>query len=215
MAKQHAYESDDIRVLFDSQRCIHAAECVRGLSKVFDPKARPWIQPDNGNADEIAAVVRKCPTGALQYERLDGGAAEATPDHNTVTIAPDGPLFLRGQIEIYDTEENLLAQGPRLALCRCGASKIKPLCDNSHGEAGFAAPSSIPDPKIRQTDGDDQRLRVVVAPQGPLVLEGPMAVIDGSGDDRCEGTKTALCRCGASANKPFCDGAHAKIGFAG
>ncbi len=215
MAKVHAYESSAIRVVYDPTRCIHAAECVRGLPSVFDPQSRPWIQPDSGNAHEIAAVISKCPTGALQYERLDGGAAEATPERNTVTIAPDGPLFLRGQIEVRDSDENLLAEGSRLALCRCGASKIKPLCDNSHREAGFVAPSSIPDPKIRQTEADDGRLLVVVAPQGPLILQGPMTVIDDAGKDRCEGTKTALCRCGASANKPFCDGTHSKIGFEG
>lgn len=63
------YTGADITVTFDAQVCRHAAECVRGLPAVFDTKARPWIQPDNATADEVAEVVARCPSGALQIER--------------------------------------------------------------------------------------------------------------------------------------------------
>ena len=215
MAKVHAYESSTLRVSFEPKRCIHAAACVRGLPAVFNPQAKPWIQPQGHEADKVAEVIRRCPSGALSFERLDGGAAEATPQENTVTIVADGPLFVRGQVEVYDGDDQLVAEGTRLALCRCGASKTKPLCDNSHRDAGFVAPSSIPDPKIRQVDSDERHLRVIMAANGPLILQGPVTVLDASGDDRCQGNKTALCRCGASDNKPFCDGAHSRIGFQG
>ena len=48
------YTSDAIDVTFDTQRCIHAAECVRGLPAVFDTSQRPWIQPANAGADANA-----------------------------------------------------------------------------------------------------------------------------------------------------------------
>ncbi|MDT0166909.1 CDGSH iron-sulfur domain-containing protein [Actinotalea sp. AC32] len=56
----------------------------------------------------------------------------------SITACPDGPLLVRGDVEI------LLADGspaPRrratVALCRCGASGIKPYCDGSHKVVGF------------------------------------------------------------------------------
>ncbi|ADB14915.1 zinc finger CDGSH-type domain protein [Pirellula staleyi DSM 6068] len=51
---------------------------------------------------------------------------------------------------------------------------------------------------------------------GPLVIEGPVKIVDASGNPFPipEGkTFIALCRCGASANKPFCDGKHKTCGF--
>ena len=55
--KIHRYTSADIDVTYDAKRCIHAAECVRGLPAVFDTQKRPWVQPDNANADAVAEVV--------------------------------------------------------------------------------------------------------------------------------------------------------------
>ena len=51
---------------------------------------------------------------------------------------------------------------------------------------------------------------------GPLVVEGPVTVVDAEGNKYAiDGSKPAiaLCRCGASANKPFCDGSHKSCGF--
>ncbi len=48
---------------------------------------------------------------------------------------------------------------------------------------------------------------------GPLILKGNVTVSGGSGRSSWIGKQVALCRCGASENKPFCDGSHKKIGF--
>ncbi|WP_017581296.1 (4Fe-4S)-binding protein [Nocardiopsis valliformis] len=64
------YEGQSIAVTFEAGRCQHAAECVRGLPEVFDIERRPWIQPDNAAADRTAEVVRRCPSGALEYRRV-------------------------------------------------------------------------------------------------------------------------------------------------
>lgn len=64
-------EGQSIAVTFEAGRCQHAAECVRGLPEVFDIERRPWIQPDNAAADRTAEVVRRCPSGALEYRRVD------------------------------------------------------------------------------------------------------------------------------------------------
>ncbi|MEV2238177.1 (4Fe-4S)-binding protein [Micromonospora sp. NPDC049891] len=75
------YEGRSITVTFEASRCRHAAECVRGLPEVFDPGQRPWIRPDGAEAERLAEVVRRCPSGALQYELVDGGAE--TPERPT------------------------------------------------------------------------------------------------------------------------------------
>lgn len=137
MSGRKAYEGDGITVYFEGKRCIHAGECVRGLPTVFDANHRPWINPPAGSADDIAAVVARCPSGALSFERSDGGAPEAPDPTPVVTAVKDGPLHLRGIVEIVGEDGQSLNAGPRAALCRCGHSKNKPFCDNSHIDAGF------------------------------------------------------------------------------
>jgi uncharacterized Fe-S cluster protein YjdI len=56
---------------------------------------------------------------------------------------------------------------------------------------------------------------VEVTPNGPLLVKGNILVKDAAGNETAHRQITALCRCGASANKPYCDGMHAKAGFKG
>jgi CDGSH-type Zn-finger protein len=58
-------------------------------------------------------------------------------------------------------------------------------------------------------------VKVTVRPNGPFRVEGPIKLVDAEGGEWNLTGKPAisLCRCGASANKPFCDGSHNKIGF--
>ncbi len=211
--KLHEYRGKSVVVTYDAKRCIHAAECVHGLPGVFDPKARPWVDPDGATADEVAAVVAACPTGALRIERLDGGAAATAPVENTIEVAADGPLYARGDVEVVRGDGTVVVRDTRLALCRCGASEHKPFCDGKHADAGFSDPGAIPDPRLRDGDAEGGALKVVVAENGPLILDGPLTLT--GGEDRCTGGKGALCRCGASENKPFCDGSHTRIDFRG
>ncbi len=55
---------------------------------------------------------------------------------------------------------------------------------------------------------------VTTLPHGPYLVVGQVTLKDAQGQERTvEGEQIALCRCGASGNKPFCDGAHDKVGF--
>ena len=63
------YPGKDVDVSFDPDVCIHSGNCVRGLPAVFDAKRRPWIEPDAATADDVVAQVKRCPSGALQFER--------------------------------------------------------------------------------------------------------------------------------------------------
>lgn len=62
----------------------------------------------------------------------------------SVTAYPDGPAMLRGEVELL-VDGEAVARGRRmLALCRCGASTIKPLCDGTHKAIGFRTGESAP-----------------------------------------------------------------------
>ena len=74
MKKLQTYEAPGITVTFDPNVCQHTAICLRGLPAVFDIKQRRWVQPEAATPEEVAAQVARCPTGALQFQRTDGGA---------------------------------------------------------------------------------------------------------------------------------------------
>ena len=133
------YRGRDIEVSFDLDVCVHVAECLRGQREVFQLHRRPWILPDAGAADEVADVVRLCPSGALQYRRLDGGADENADGLTRITPIRDGPLMLTGRIEVR-RDDGTVETLPRATLCRCGQSLHKPFCDNQHLAIGFRAP---------------------------------------------------------------------------
>lgn len=66
------YEGTDLDVFYSINVCEHAAVCVRGNGEVFDPKRKPWILPDNGDADQVMRVINACPSGALRYIEKEG-----------------------------------------------------------------------------------------------------------------------------------------------
>jgi uncharacterized Fe-S cluster protein YjdI/CDGSH-type Zn-finger protein len=130
------YARPEIRVQWYASRCIHSAACIRALPAVFDPRRRPWVDVTAADADAIADAVVRCPTGALQYERYDGGPNETPPDTVEVTPVRDGPYLMRGAFEIMNPDGTKRRE-MRAALCRCGQSKHMPLCDNTHRAIGF------------------------------------------------------------------------------
>ena len=208
--RSSTYEGEKLSIVYDRKLCIHVGECGRGNKDLFDASKDPWCTPDAVTAEEAVDVVERCPSGALVYTRKDGGPAEQAPAHNGITVSQDGPLYVWGTLEIEGQGE----QGSpfRAALCRCGASTNKPFCDGSHVAAAFKDSGAVGQrgPGIESKGGP---LTIKKAPNGPLLLSGNFMIRASSGRLAFEGTKAALCRCGASKNKPFCDGAHATIGF--
>jgi uncharacterized Fe-S cluster protein YjdI len=93
------YEGKHIEVTYDTARCLHAAECVRGMPAVFDTAKRPWIDPDSADAEALAAVIRRCPTGALHYT-LAEGERERPSVPTRIRLPAGGPLLLEGDLEL-------------------------------------------------------------------------------------------------------------------
>ncbi len=73
-----AYEGREIRVYWNPNLCTHVATCWKSNLQVFDPKRRPWVDPNAAPGEEIAAIIDRCPSGALLYDRIgDGEEAES------------------------------------------------------------------------------------------------------------------------------------------
>jgi CDGSH-type Zn-finger protein len=62
----------------------------------------------------------------------DVDSAVDAPPAATITVYPDGPLVVRGDVEIRSIDGTSVDRGRTVALCRCGRSAVKPLCDGSH-----------------------------------------------------------------------------------
>lgn len=214
--------------------------------------------------------------------RIGGAAAGTAGKAPTIDLSHDGPVVVSGLNSLIGTEDESMPTKPIMALCRCGASKSKPFCDESHTSVNFAdekLPGRTTD-KTQSYEGQDvsvhynrllcsksfecgRRLERVfdtkrdpwiepdrgsvdeivsiirACPSGALsyqvngtsirhevardsVIEiesnGPYHVrnVSLTSDEWCSGAcenKYSLCRCGASKNKPFCDGSHLTAGF--
>jgi CDGSH-type Zn-finger protein/uncharacterized Fe-S cluster protein YjdI len=196
-------------ISFDASRCIHARRCVIAQPWVFKANVQgEWIDPDAASAEELIYVALNCPSGAIQVTRHDGGAPERDPPVKTIAIRENGPLAVHARIEL-DGE----AIGARATLCRCGASSNKPYCDGSHTGAAFVAtgePATKPSEPLAARDGV---LKITPYANGPLGLSGNVEILSGTGRAVDRVRATALCRCGRSNKKPYCDGTHKAIGF--
>lgn len=141
MVKEYANEA--IVVTWDAQRCIHTGICTAGLPAVFNAAKRPWIQLNGADAETVAALVRRCPTGALRARRVDEPAAAPPEVAVTVRAVRDGPLYVEGPVRIVGADGATVAEEDRLALCRCGATRRAPFCDNSHRVVGYRSPEPV------------------------------------------------------------------------
>ncbi len=134
------YEGEHIRVFWDATRCIHTGLCLMAEPGVFDLRRRPWVDVTAAEAEAIAAAIRLCPTGALRYEGKGDFPDEAPDAPTTIEMKPNGPMLVRGRVQIRDRLGRVITDEPRVALCRCGSSQNKPFCDNSHRLVGFRDP---------------------------------------------------------------------------
>ena len=62
------YENDEIKVFWYADRCRKAKQCVMGSWQAFDMSRRPWIDVNAIPVEELAAIIDRCPSGALRYE---------------------------------------------------------------------------------------------------------------------------------------------------
>ena len=132
-----------------------------------------------------------------------------------IDISEKGPFIVKNLEHLNDAEGQPVEMAKSvIALCRCGASKSKPFCDGAHTEIGFigvnacAETSGVKEPEEESTSPAE----IVVLEDGPLQVCGGIEL---NGVEPGSKNQYFLCRCGASKNKPFCDGSHNEVGFKG
>ncbi|ESQ83860.1 hypothetical protein AEAC466_11050 [Asticcacaulis sp. AC466] len=205
-------EGKDVIIEFEAKRCIHARFCVLQQPGVFKANVvGPWIVPDDADcADNLVTTAQNCPSGAIQYSRKDGRPQEMPPQVNLIQVRENGPNAFRGNL-ILDGEPI----GYRATLCRCGRSKNKPFCDGQHkeGDDPFHATGEPDTGDVTALEVRDGEVHIAPQKNGPLRLSGNLEVLSGTGRTIRKAQALQLCRCGHSANKPYCDGSHARVGF--
>lgn len=139
--KLQVYHTPEIAITFDPNLCIHSAVCIRGLPVVFDVSRADWVRPGAASADAVQALVARCPSGALQAVRA-GQVPERTPAVGgpTVTFQSDGPVLIRGALDLTLPTGVKERREGSVAVCRCGQTQNDPWCDGSHSRSGFRSP---------------------------------------------------------------------------
>lgn len=132
------YTSADGRITVHDNRglCAHSGRCTDNLTSVFRLGTEPWIDADGATAEEVAAVVDLCPSGALSYT-LDGTEHVDRGGSPSIGFAPAGPYVITGGLELVDVEMPEGSTTDHCTLCRCGASQNKPFCSGKHWDVDF------------------------------------------------------------------------------
>lgn len=138
-AKSKEYSNGEVTIVWKPDLCIHSANCVKGLPKVFIPKDKPWIHVNQATTEELKAQVNKCPSGALSYY-MNADEPSGKPEveaEQIVEVAPNGPLMVYGNLKVKHADGTETNKHKVTAFCRCGASTNKPYCDGTHRKIEF------------------------------------------------------------------------------
>ncbi len=145
------YSNGDITIEWRPELCQHSAHCFRSLPSVFNPRVRPWIQPEHASTEELTVVVHRCPSGALRLKNdttmqsveVPVSAAsksneevvigsDASTTNVVIEVEPGGPYKVQGKVRIKNHDGTTEVKDASIELCRCGKSNSKPYCDYTH-----------------------------------------------------------------------------------
>ena len=122
---------------------------------------------------------------------------------NELLVTTAGPLKMTGNITLVD-EDGTVTNTNSLTMCRCGASTNKPFCDDKHLDIEFFDGGAVTQMSDWMPVNRPQTITVTVVKNGPLKFRGYLRIYNKKGQE-CITMSGALCRCGKSSKKPFCD----------
>jgi CDGSH-type Zn-finger protein len=125
---------------------------------------------------------------------------------NELLVTSGGPLKLTGNITLIN-EDGSVSHANSLSLCRCGASKNRPFCDDQHLEIEFFDSGAVTQLSDWMPITRPQTITVTCVKNGPLKFRGYLRIFNKKGQE-CITMSGSLCRCGKSSKKPFCDNKH-------
>ncbi len=105
--------------------------------------ANVWAMMESTSDPEVRERVKRmlanCPSGRLAFSLEEGGEPVELEYEPLIATIQNGPLWVRGGIEIEASDGFVYETMNRITLCRCGHSKNAPFCDGGHKDAGFTA----------------------------------------------------------------------------
>ena len=133
-SRESNYPGTQMTLKNDTSLCIHSGFCGNRITNVWqmtqesdDPQVRA----------QIMSMVDRCPSGALSYTIEPEGERIEPNLPQEIALTPDGALWVTGGIPVERADGQPFEVRNRVTLCRCGASKNKPLCDGTHKDIGF------------------------------------------------------------------------------
>jgi CDGSH-type Zn-finger protein len=121
-------------------------------------------------------------------------------------VTTGGPLKMTGNIKLID-EDGSVSHTDSLTLCRCGASKNKPFCDDQHLDIEFYDSGAVTQFSNCMPVAQPQNVTLTCVKNGPLKYSGYLRIYNHKGQEFIS-RSGSLCRCGKSSKKPFCDNGH-------
>lgn len=133
---------------------------------------------------------------------------------NLIIPLRNGPLHITGTLILKNSSGKTLEECEELFLCRCGKSNNKPYCDGEHKNTNFEDNGMLKNPPTTESGLKMHGpVEIKVHTNGPLIFNGAVSIQDVHCKRNILRKIGGLCRCGNSANSPFCDGTHSKIEF--
>jgi len=136
--RRFPFEGDGVVMTDDKMFCTHAGFCGDRFTNVWamiEETADPDVR------ERLMDMVRKCPSGRLAYQ-VPPDPEDVEPGFEpSIGIEPNGPMWVRGRIQIVSEDGTEWEVRNRVTLCRCGRSRNKPYCDGTHQRVGFSDPA--------------------------------------------------------------------------
>jgi CDGSH-type Zn-finger protein len=127
-------EGDDLVVTDDISLCTHAGHCANRRTDVWEMMRSSSDPVVRAQAEQM---VDLCPSGRIDHAPAFGAEAAEPVFEPSIAVIDDGPIWVRGGIQVVSSDGTTYEVRNRVTLCRCGHSSNKPFCDGTHKDIGF------------------------------------------------------------------------------